>query len=954
MRRGQALRNFVYKSSLGRRLLLAILVIAGFPAATGVLGWFELQEVAQNQSRVVTEAIPAISEVRGVAEETSRVVAVAPELAAVTDEVQRAERAAYLMKQVDALHDRLTRTPRSPAPTEALAAEAVMRKAIKSLDGLVRQRISVTAERDAALARGLEATVELTGIADTLVANAEMGTSAVISTLYDLETESPGDRQARFDALDRLIEVDLFQLGLMFELRAHASEIGLLLNRVVAAKAQADLGRLRADLEERVRIVTRRIVAIDDPRRAERALELLEAISAGGANPPDVGGLFELTAQSLDLSVRIAGSEAEVRIAALSLERSAAALADRIEARAVEAGRAAEQAIRATQQLYATSTLFALVVSLAILWFYVRGNIIRRLNALSGTMTSLAAGNLGAAVVPKGRDEIAGMEGAVEVFRRQAIANRDYEAERERHLAELQSHRNELQRLVAEQTEQLRGEVLAHDAARDRAEAADRAKSEFLAMMSHEIRTAMNGVLGMLRSLARGSLNDRQKSQLDAALGSGKGLMGLLNSILDYSKLDSGSAALDCVTFRLDEAMRDIVLLMAPVAEEKGLSLRLVLPEAVQPPLAGDLDKLRQVLFNLVSNAVKFTESGGVTLRVSVMSEGAVRRYAFAVEDTGRGIAPGALERVFAPFQQENVHTARTHGGTGLGLTISRRLAEVMGGTLTAQSVPGRGAVFTLTVPFARAEEGGAEAEAQSPPPSRRLRVLVVEDHPVNQQVAEDFLAALGHDWLTVATGEDAVELCLREAFDAVLMDVSLPGISGIDATRRIRSGMHRHLPVIGISAHVQPADVAACLAAGMDEVVAKPITPEGLDASLVRLCPSPVGGAVQGTLADLGRRRTRDLLALMLDRLPLETGAVMAAAREGDLVAMARHAHQFKGAVGNFDLPDLVASLDRLSRAERPTGAELATLARLADEAAHALRSALLALSEGASQAAQ
>ncbi len=947
------MRNFVNKSSLGRRLMAAVLVIAGFPAATGILGWFELQDVARNQSRVVTEAIPAISDVRGVAEETSRVVAVAPELAAVIDEQQRAERAAFLFKQVDALHDRLASTPRSPAPTEALAAEAEMRQAITLLDGLVRQRLRLSVQRDAALTRGLEATVELTGIADTLVANAEMGTAAVISNLYDLETDSPGDRQARFDALDRLIEVDLFQLGLMFELRAHASEIGLLLNRIVAAKTQDELGVLRADLDGRVRIVTRRILAVNDPRRAERAVELLRAVNSGGASPPEVGGLFELTAQTLDLTARIAAAERQVRVAALALERSAAALADRIEARAVEAGQSAEQAIRATQQLYAASSILALVISLGILWSYVRGNIIRRLNALSATMTRLAAGHLGAAVVPAGNDEIAGMEAAVEVFRRQAIANREYEAERERHLAELQSHRSDLQRLVAEQTEQLRGEVAAHDAARDRAEVADRAKSEFLAMMSHEIRTAMNGVLGMLRSLARGNLTEKQGRQLDAALGSGKGLMGLLNSILDYSKLDSGNAGIDTVRFRLEDAMRDIVLLMVPVAEEKGLYLRLVLPDSPQPPLEGDLDKLRQVLFNLVSNAVKFTETGGVTLRVAAVA-GSPPRYAFSVTDSGRGIAADALERVFAPFQQENMQTARTHGGTGLGLTISRRLAEVMGGTLTARSATGQGATFILTVPVELSERAEAVDEVATQPASRRLRVLVVEDHPVNQHVAEAYLEQLGHDWLTVATGEEAVAICARDGFDAILMDVSLPGISGIEATRRIRAGAGSGVPVIGISAHVQAADVAACLAAGMDEVVAKPITPEGLAACLNRLCPPPMAQAVKTTLADLGHDRTRDLLVLMLDLLPVETAAVIAAARAGDLTGMARRAHQLKGAVGNFDLPDLVARLDGLARGNRPTEAEIAALADLSRHAESLLRSALVMLSDSPSQAAQ
>ena len=572
-------KSSLSRLSLGRMLLLAFLVIAGLPAITGVLGWVELQNVARNQSKAINETIPAISDVRGFTEESSRIMAVAPELAAVTTEAARRERAAYLFAQVDALSGRVDRyeSTGNLAPPGLAIAEVEVRSGIERLDRLVQNRLIASSAQRARLHAGLTATTELLEIADTLVANAQMGTAAVISNLYDMETSDP-DTNLRLETLDKLIEVDLFRQGLMSELRSHIGEIGLLLNRVSAVQSQAELVLLQADLQKRIDIVIRRILSVNDPIRAMRALALLQMIRPSHAPPPDAEDMFNLTKGILDLNQLIAAAQDEVRAAASRLDAEAQVLADQITSRAVQAGDEATAAIRTTQQLYAWGSVAALLISLAVFGIYVRGNITRRLDALSMTMSRLAQDEEVGRIIPQGVDEIAEMEAAVEVFRLQTIENHALEAERDQNLTELRRHRLELQHLVAEQTTQLRGEVIAHAKARTQAEAADRAKSEFLAMMSHEIRTPMNGVLGMLRSLGRDGLTPRQQGQLRAAQASGEGLMVILNDILDYSKVEAGVTTLTEGVFSLPDLMRDIAVLMTPTAQEKGLALHLDLP----------------------------------------------------------------------------------------------------------------------------------------------------------------------------------------------------------------------------------------------------------------------------------------------------------------------------------------------------------------------------------------
>ena len=929
---------------LGGKLLLAFILIAGLPTLAGLLGVFELRELARRQATVINQTIPVIADVRGITEESTRIIAIAPELAEVNTQEDRTERTAFLSDQVDALIRRLDRLDARGATETSRLRETVANVAdtVQHLNSVVARRIAQLNILRHQITDVLEASNTLLDMADTLVANAEMGTTAVISSLYDA---GPGTLQdsSRADTLDKLLEVDLFQLGLMFELRSRTAEIGLLINRIDEATSDTELGEIAASLTHRLSIVSRRIKAIPDPGRLKQAQDLLQRLRAATDGSPN---LFELRNSILDTNAQIRVVKQELQDAAIRLGGEADAVADRAQTQAIQTGERAAAEVQQAQTRNTVVAVVGLMFSLAVLWFFIRGNITLRLDHLSSAMTALAKGRLDRRIASTGYDEIARMEQAVEVFRKQAIAKSELEKERDRTERELLEHRNNLQAMVGEQTEKLRHEVEAHDAARREAEAADRAKSEFLAMMSHEIRTPMNGVLGMLRGLADETLSSDQQLRLRAAIASGQNLLKILNDILDYSKVESGGLDSDPVPFSVSDLVTDIVVLMRPSADEKGLHLWLDLADDVPTVVRGDVAKLRQILFNLLSNAVKFTDQGEVILRVrSTGVHAGQATLTFEVSDTGQGIANVAKQRVFEAFEQEDSLTSRTFGGTGLGLAISRRFANVIGARLTLESTKGVGSVFSLSVvlPVADAADLIPDEPMLAPGLSKTpLRVLVVEDNEINQMVARGYLERMGHRCHCLANAEEALELLKRRRYDVVLMDVDLPGMNGTDATRLLRQSSDPYLasiPIIGISAHVLDDQIESQLRAGMNGFVAKPVSPERLSQALeqivaghqgrVFLSPRQHASADQSdyhglsrvlqiNARDFGSEQTERIAHLFLDQLSREHATMITAANRADQEQLRATAHRLKGAVGNFDLnnmAELLAQIETLSK---------------------------------------
>jgi signal transduction histidine kinase/ActR/RegA family two-component response regulator/HPt (histidine-containing phosphotransfer) domain-containing protein len=508
--------------------------------------------------------------------------------------------------------------------------------------------------------------------------------------------------------------------------------------------------------------------------------------------------------------------------------------------------------------------------------------------------------------------------------------------------------------LMAHAQRERRGAERALATARDEAVEASRAKTEFLAVMSHELRTPMNGVMGMTSLLLATALSDQQRDYAETVRTSAESLLMLLNDVLDLSKVEADRLELEVIDFDLHPVVRDVVHLLEPVARGQGVSLTAEVGDDVRLALRGDPARLRQVLINLVGNAVKFTPSGSVLLRVLAhtatdvgASVGESVTLRFEVTDTGIGIPAGARDQLFEAFSQADSSTTRRYGGTGLGLAISKSLVALFGGEIGVDSEVGVGSTFWFTATFQAGAPVEGSPEPTSAPGSRPARpglVLVVDDNDTNRTIAVRMLETLGHRADVAADGTEAIRAHARVAYDLILMDCRMPLMDGYEATRTIRAaeGAGRRTPIVAMTASAMVIDRQRCRDAGMDDYLSKPVRLEDVAGTVNRWLPegdSPVPDspvlespvlespvldspvldeAVVDGLRSLGPDFLARLVPIFVLAAPAGLADVRSAVMAGDTAALSAAAHALRGSAANMGGLQVAAVCGRLEESAR------------------------------------
>ena len=810
---------------LRERLLLGLLLGALGTVVVALVGWISFQRVVDSQQDIIRHTLPTADALHDAVRGNARLAAQAPRLARADSLAELEQLRALVNRDLPLIRDRL-------AALDSPHVEPELRARLQASGDTLSARLDTMTETVAARLRLRDKRAQaghalrerialLTGLTQTQSDNAM---ALLVSTLTSLLHGNGGPLSLGADerraAGERLLDRDLDSLERMHELSLTVHALGALVDRLDELDTVARVDAARSDFTARLSLLARRIGDIAAPGARTQGNALHQALSTALAP----AGAFALRSNELELRARSAALQAEVGTLTTELDALAGELIHRggriLAAAGLKAERSATTGVIAFGVIGAALLIITALVSIQVL----RRHTLGRLLALESATLALAAGERDVSIDTGGDDELASLARALERFRNDAV-------ERDRLAEALRQQSEDLEHQVATRTIELSNsnaalahEIEEHAAARIEAETANRAKTAFLGTLSHELRTPMAGILGLLEVLQTTALLPEQQHYLAQMRAAATLLLELLEDMLDFARIEAGGVHLERSAFALRDTIDDVFAVQGTRAATRGLELRADISPELPQHLLGDRRKLSQILLNLVGNAIKFSDEGAVTVRIRPGTRpGAL---SFAIEGHGIGIEPAHQREVFEAFVQVR-DSGRHHGGTGLVLAVCKRLVEAMGGEISIHSAPGAGTTVSFELEFEAARPPAALAlNAPAATLTACHRVLLVEDDAVNRLVIERFLHTLGQHVVCASNIHAALAIVAQQTVDIALVDMNLPDGDGRDLLQRLRRLPHgRQIPAVLMSAHVPPNAVQSLLDAGFAAFLSKPFS---------------------------------------------------------------------------------------------------------------------------------